>query len=648
MTLRLQLVLTIMLLFVLMFAGVSVISVNNTRHFLVEQMASHAQDTATSLGLSLSPHMKQNDLPTMTSMVDAIFDRGYYRKIEVDSIHGEAMIHRVIPVKVEGVPAWFVNLVPLDTPEGKTIVMSGWRQAAVVLVSSHPGYAYQQLWRNSVDQFTWFSILAAATLILGFIALHFILRSLREVEIQANAISSREYLIQAKLPWTKDLRRVVEVMNKMATKVKQMFQEQESLVEMLRGESLLDPVTGIGNRRYFDARMDNLVRSQEEFYSGVLFLIALEGFRDYNEKEGFESGDALLRNIAEGLKAIADETRGGVLARFSGANFVLLSPNLGQDETGAVAERMTGLLRSAFPETALDGIGHVGIALFEKGMSSSELLAEADMALRAAQGQGPLGWSRYEGKIAKTKDAPGANHWRSLLKSVIEDEGVVLHFQPVVSIHAEEILHHEVLLRIRRENELLNAGIFMPMAESLGYSSRLDRLVVMKTLGFLGENENRKFAVNLSVQSLREREFMDWLESQLQRLGSRAGRLRFELPEYDVVRHVDAVGEFIARMGRFGCGFGVDHCGRGFASFGYLGSLKIDYIKIDGSFVRNIERERGNQFLVQAIARIAHEVDISVIAEAVETPAERDTLVKLYVDGFKGYLIGKPSASMLG
>lgn len=636
MTLRQQLVLTIMLLFLLMFAGISIISINNTRHYLIEQMASHAQDTATSLGLSLSPHMKQNDLPIMNSMVDAIFDRGYYREITVRSIHGQTLIQRILPVKVEGVPAWFVRLVPLDTPQEEALVMSGWRQAAVVQVRSHPGYAYQELWRNSVDQFSWFAMLASGTLILGFIVLHFMLRSLREVESQANAIIEREYPIQEKLPWTRDIRRVVEVMNKMSSKIKQMFQEQEALAERLREESLQDPVTGIGNRRYFDSRMENLIRSPEEFFHGALFLVALEGFGDYNEKAGFESGDALLRNVAAGLRSIADETRGGVLARFSGANFVLLVPGIAMDEAVGVAERMVELLRHVVPGS----IGHVGVAQFEKGMSSSELLSEADMALRSAQGEGPLGWRRFEGKAAKRGEAQGATYWRNLLQSVVEKEAIVLHFQPVISAVDGGVMHHEALLRIRRENELLNAGVFMPMAESLGFSVRLDRLVIGKVLGML--EVNRKYAVNLSVQSLEDNDFVSWIEGALQSAGSRAELLRFELSEYDIVSHLDVVGEFIRRLGRFGCGFGVDHCGRGFASFGYLGSLKLDYLKIDGSYIRGIERERNNQFLVQAIARIAHEVDIRVIAESVETEAEREVLGKLYVDGYKGYLIGMP------
>lgn len=644
MTLRLQLVLTTTLLFLLMFAGVAIISVNNTRHYLVEQMASHAQDTATSLGLSLSPHMKRNDLPSMRSMVDAIFDRGYYRKIEVDSIHGEPMIQRILPVKVEGVPAWFVNFVPLETPDGESVIMSGWRQAAVVHVRSHPGYAYQQLWRNSIDEMRWFALLASITLTLGFILLHFMLRSLREVEKQANAISVREYLIQEKLPWTRDLRRVVEVMNKMSMKVRQMFLEQESLAEMLRAETLLDPVTGIGNRRYFDSRLENLIRSPEEFYSGILFLIVLEDFGEFNEKAGFGAGDDMLRNIAQGLKSMAEERGGGILARFSGANFVLLVPNMVRDEAGQVAERVTSLLRNAFPESESGGIGHVGVAFFGKGMSSSELLSEADMALRTAQSQGPLGWHMFDGNIAKTREAPGANYWRGLLESVIEEEGVVLHFQPVVS-SSGDMLHHEVLLRIRRGDELVNAGVFMPMAENLGYSSRLDRLVVKKILELLGGADADKFAINLSIQSVTDHDFLIWLEGRMQSLGRNSASLRFEIPEYDVVRQLQAVDEFIARLGRFGCGFGVDHCGRGFASFGYLGFLKLDYLKIDGSYIRGIERERGNQFLVQAIARIAHEVDIKVIAEAVETVAERDALARLYVDGYKGYLIGKPSDS---
>ena len=643
MTLRMQLTLTVALLFLLTFAGMSVISVDNARRYLAEQLASHAQDTATSLGLSLSPPMKRNDLPTMTSMVDAIFDRGYYREITVRSIHGETLIRRNIAVKVEGVPAWFVDLISIETPREEALVMSGWRQAAVVEVRSHPGYAYRQLWRNSMDELVWFAALASITMILGSIAMHFMLRSLRAVEKQADAISARDYQIQDRLPWTKDLRRVVEVMNRMSAKVRQSFEEQQKLAEMLRAESYLDPVTGVGNRRHFDVQLASLIHSHEEFYSGAIFLVALAGFGDYNGKAGFEAGDTLLRNVSGGLKTIAEGMKGAVLARFRGANFVFLAPNVGSIDIESIADQLIEKLGPLVPRDRQwkEGALHVGIALFEKGMSASSLLSEADMALRSAQSRGPLGWSRFEGKLA-VGEVRGAGFWRELLEKAIGTGDIRLQFQKVIG--KEGIVHHEVLLRMVHEGELLNAGVFMPMAESMGYAGRLDCLVVSRMLELLSQYKSEKFAINLSAISVAEAGFVGWLEEKLAGVGRDAARLSFEFSEYDVARHESGVAKMIARISRFGCGFGVDHCGRGFAPFGYLAFLKIDYLKIDGSYVRNIDSDRGNQFLVQAISSIAHGLDIRVFAEAVETEAERDILPKLHVDGFQGYLIGKPSS----
>ncbi|MDX1528035.1 MAG: LapD/MoxY N-terminal periplasmic domain-containing protein, partial [Gammaproteobacteria bacterium] len=137
MTLLRQLVLILALMFVLVFAGTFTITVENTRRYLVTQLESHAQDTATSLALSLTPHV--DDVLRMKSMVDAVFDRGEYRRIVVENLQGEAMISRDVPVKVYGVPAWFVRRLPLETPEASAKLMSGWRQAGQLKVVSHPG-----------------------------------------------------------------------------------------------------------------------------------------------------------------------------------------------------------------------------------------------------------------------------------------------------------------------------------------------------------------------------------------------------------------------------------------------------------------------------------------------------------------------------
>ena len=187
MTLYRQIALSIILLLLLGFLGTMIVSTSNLRSFLVTQLESHAQDTATSLGLSLSPQMQAQDLPIMTSMVDAIFDRGDYSNISVVAINGEVLIERSKPVSPEQVPDWFINTIPLQTPRTEALVMSGWKQAATVAVTSHSGRAYNELWSNTVDTLKLFLASAAITLLLGLLAVRVLLRPLQRVEMQADA-----------------------------------------------------------------------------------------------------------------------------------------------------------------------------------------------------------------------------------------------------------------------------------------------------------------------------------------------------------------------------------------------------------------------------------------------------------------------------
>lgn len=637
MTLRLQLTLTALILFVATLSGMAAINLSSTRQFLNAQLESHAQDTATSLGLSLSSTIQLNDLVTMARMIDAIFERGYYTEIAVQGNDGRQLIVRKLAIRVNGVPEWFVKLITLETPRKEAVIMSGWRQVASVSVVSHPGYAYKELWKKATYELAWLSVIGGLAMVLGFTALHFILRSLRTVENQAKAIIAREYPVQEKLPWTRDLRHVVEVMNRMSLRVTQMFKEQAALTETLRADSYMDSVTTLGNRRWFRAQMESLIESPEEFYSGVLFFLELGDFKAYNEKHGFPLGDAKLKSVAEFLRTVSDGFGKCVLARSSGANFSLLLPGIGKKEAGELAQKIIDGIRLLHKDEPV----HIGIAFFKKGRRATDLFTEADMALRVAQNQEEFGFRFAEGTETAEEESLGADYWRNLLASVVAQGGVLLQFQPVV-LRSGELFHQEVLLRIKNEQgEILNAGVFMPMAESLGFSADLDRLVITEALKKMNSIAGR-FAINISVQSLLEHSFIDWLEREAGITRETASRLIFELPENEVIRHVKVVQGFIDRMRQRGCEFGIDHCGGGFASFSYLATLKANYLKIDGSYSRKIDTQRNNQFLVQSMAKIAHELSILIIAQSVETENERDTLLKLYVDGLKGYLIGGP------
>jgi diguanylate cyclase (GGDEF)-like protein len=649
MSLSRQLLLIILGVFLLVFAGTFTISVNNTRHFLAQQLQTHAQDTATSLGLSLSPHMEQQDLAIIGRMVDAIYDGGYYQAIQVESIDGLMLVERSNTVQFEDIPGWFVNLVLLEPPVARAVIMSGWKQAGWVYVRSHPGYAYAELWRNTIQMFWLFLASTLTALLFGLVALRHILTPLRAVERQAEAVCRQEYPIQENLPRARELRRVVEAMNRMAAKVKQGFDEQARLVEGLRQQAFQDSVTGLGNRRYFNDQLDHLTSSAEEFQAGALLLVELYDFKGFNERHGYQVGDQLLSEAARLIREWAREHSTAVAARIGGADFAVLVGDVSADELDGLA---AGLSRSLLDLASLgladnDEVAHIGVAAYKRGDAANALLSRADMALRMSQSQGPNTWQRYsESDVAASERRAG--EWKKFLNRAISEDEFRLFSQPVVAIDPAHsaTLHREILLRVPDEKgDLLPAGAFMPFAERLGLAREMDRLAIGRLIRHVSRSasEPGSYALNVSSESLHDPQFRDWLCEQLAAVPAPvAGQLVFEFAECAVLRDVDSARKLVGQLRERGCRCNIDHFGKGFASFSYLGSLQVQAVKVDGGYIRNIETDRDRRFFVQELTRTLHGIDIQVIAENVETDQQRMTLLELGVDGVQGFLTGRP------
>ncbi len=646
MTLLRQLIALVMVLLLLVFMGTFAISIRNTQSYLEAQLVSHAQDAATSLGLSISSHLAEQDIATVTSMSNAIFDRGYYRMVRVEDIKGSTLVDLVQPVKIQGIPDWFISTFPLETPVGEAAVMAGWSQAGKVFVQSHPGYAYVQLWHTVTYTASWFLACALFILMLGMGLLRWVLQPLKRVEQQADSICNREFTTQKRLPRTRDLRRMVEAMNRLSEKVQGMLSDLDSLVGQLRQQAYNSQVTGLANKRYFlDALADRL-DSSELCSQGVLCLIQLKGFKDFNDKHGYQAGDRLLLAAAQGLERAVEDIPQHILAHLSGADFALLVEECSLDEASDIGRKLSDVLTELYATGQPDSpdVGHVGMAYYDGRQSLKELLSQADMALRSAQGEMANGFYLSSPADMQQRSMRGVTEWRHFIEEALAQDRIVLHYQPVVACPSGDLLQREVLVRIAEpDGELVTAGLFMPTAENFGLTVDIDRAVIARVLESVDEVEpGVRVSINISPQTLQDSGFVDWLEQALAGRGDVAGRLIFEMPEYVALARLDLVKDFISRIGPFGVRFSLDHFGRSFSSLAYLHSLKIHYIKVDGSYLRTLDENRDHQFFVQALADIAHGLDIKVIAESVESEAVWDLLPSLHFDAAQGYFIGRP------
>ena len=647
MTLSRQLILLIVSLVLLLFLGTFSITVYNTRDYLESQLGSHAQDAATSLGLSATSHFANDDRAMVTTMVNAMFHRGDYLQILLEDLSGEVWVERrVTPVTGE-VPGWFVSTFALSPPERSATMMSGWRQVGQVRVISHPGLAYEQLWEATQHTLWLFLLGALAVLSLALLGLRFMLRPLKAVERQAEAICNRELAVSAGRPFTVEFRRVVEAMDRLSTKVSRMLSESEAVAVDLRRQAYQDPLTGLANRRQFMDILGHLVAEPDVFGGGGLLLVQLRDLKAFNQEQGYVAGDQLLADAAERLSAVVKDQPRATVAHLSGADFaVLVEGAAGGDQLSDCAAQLATAVASLYnryPLASAD-VGHVGGVHFA-GQPATDLLAEADLALREAQRAGPNAWVVQPVK----RDSGGgrsATAWRGLLERAIERRQLTLLRQPVVGREPEDLLHREVFLRIADPDDAaqyIAAAEFMPMAESMGLAPQIDRAVVDLVLAEIQAGRfGGRIAVNLSPLSVSDASFVDWLVVRLEQRSSIAANLILEVPEYGVSADVDVFAGLIRRLSPLGVEFSVDHFGKGFASFGYLRTIKADYLKIDGSFIRQLNDHEDNRFFIKTVADIAHGLDMRVIAESVETAESWSLLRTLGVDGGRGYLFGRP------
>ena len=644
MTLLRQLVLILALMFVLVFAGTFTITIDNTRRYLAAQLESHAQDTATSLALSLSPHA--DDVLRMKSMVDAVFDRGEYRRIVVENLEGEALINREVPLRVYGVPDWFVRRLPLETPEGNAKLMSGWRQAGQVQVMNHPGLAYDQLWSNAVETFWWSVGALALALMLTIIALRVVLSSLRRVESQALAIAQREFPRIDRIPKARELRRVVLAMNNMTEKVEDLLAEQHEQSERLREAAFGDQVTGLGNQRAFERELEALTTHRDEHAYGLVGMVSMRGLEAANIADGYQLGDALLQRAAERIRIMVAE-RQGFAARIGGGLFGIILPDIprsAMEET--IKPLIDTLAEVSVSELEPAGV-NLGLAYFGGGQTAEVLSERAESALANAETDGVNVWHLYDdGETAAGRDVHQEEHWRDILDEVIQKGAVVLNVQPVQSAQVQgEIIHLEVFARLLGEDgQLIPAGVFFPMAARVGLAEALDRAIVQTVMDAAGSDKTgrSRFAVNLSRHAIRSEAFSDWLVDSLRGRSRLAERLSFEVTETMVANMPGPVLEFVRRLKAAGVGFGVDHCGSRDLALDYLKSLKANYTKIDGAFIRGLEEEEDKRAYVRSLIATARALGTETVAEHVESEAMLDAVKALGFDGAQGYFVGRP------
>ncbi|MDQ6969548.1 MAG: EAL domain-containing protein [Mariprofundus sp.] len=638
MTLSRQLISLIFVTFVLIFSGTFWISVENTRSYLMLQLATQTQSAADALGLSLVPYMQNKDIAAMDTMVNAMFDSGYYKSLKLSNMSGETLIERENTSQQEAVPQWFIEQLSLLTPTADSIITTGWTQAGRLQLSAHPGFAYQKLWQTSVDMLQWSLLAFILSLLAVLLILRAILRPLDAVEQQALAISQREFPVLEDIPRTRELKRVVLAMNKMSAKVEGFISKLTQRAELLRQEAHYDALTGLVNRRAFLAQLNNIIKDHEKGGSGALAVVRMSGFADYNQQHGHQAGDDLLVEVGKALNEISDQYPASTTARISGTDFAIILPLADADIADEFGLLFSAKLDALADRLKLDAIAQIGIACFDHDKQIGHVLADADTGLSLAEQAGVNTYALQN----KSSEVGGNQQWQALIEDAIQDGRIRLQSQPVLGT-GREGMYSEVLIRMKGDDgKYISPGAFTSMAERLGLNGELDRHVIERVVQLLKVDSAMPLAVNIAASSMRDEVLLRWLDKYFAEHGDVACKMYFEVTEHALLQDDEAANDFITLVHKHGGKVVMEHFGTRLSSFQSLRQLKLDYIKIDGSYTRHIAEHSDNQFFLQTVTDIAHGLDIQVIAEHVESEADFNGLQGIGINAMQGYYLGEP------
>lgn len=442
-------------------------------------------------------------------------------------------------------------------------------------------------------------------------------------------------------------REISDIVEALETTATALSERDAKLLEMANHDSL----TGLFNRRRFTEELKKeIISVMRKGHSSALLFVDLDQFKYINDACGHPAGDRLIRKVADELQRSVRHD--DVVARFGGDEFAVLVRRTDiHGATSSAESILANMRRMAHIED--EHVFHVhcsiGMAMISgDNLHFDELINQADVACREAKAAGRNRLSIYERteKVAK-KDSADVG-WMNRLRNAVDNDEFELRFQPINRIRTGETTHHEVLLRLRGENNtIVSPDAFLPSAMRFGLMTEIDFWMIENAAKAYSEYavpaRSLRLSINLSANAFENDDLVEHIQGCFEKYNVEAKDIIFEITESLAVRHPMHVERQIAALRDMGCRLALDDFGTGYSSFSYLQKLHFDYIKIDGTFVEDLLNNPVDQKMIKLIAEIGAEAGMETIAEYVQDADSLSLLEELGVDLAQGFFVGKPT-----
>ena len=415
-----------------------------------------------------------------------------------------------------------------------------------------------------------------------------------------------------------------------------------------------DTLTGLYNRREFERQLSELILEAKNNHSQhALCYIDLDQFKVINDTNGHIVGDKLLQQLTYIIKEHVRDA--DMLARLGGDEFGLLLINCDLKSSLKIAEALRKTIkdfRFSWNKNTFELGASIGLVpILDTSVSPAEILSEADAACYAAKEKGRNRVQVYQTGNLELARRHGEMQWVARINDAINEDRLVLYAQPIIALNSNNDHYFEILLRLIDDNgTVIEPMAFIPAAERYNLMPDIDYIVIKKSIKTLSEYHhssrtlvnNIKFSINLSGATLGKDDLLDYIRNLIKMYKVPNNAICFEITETAAIGNLEQAANLIKALSAEGCSFALDDFGSGLCSFSYLKSLPVDYLKIDGAFVRGITKDKVDYTVVKSASQIARVLNMKTIAEYVENKNIIPVLRELGVDYSQGFSLGRP------
>ena len=717
MSLSKQLYLIISLIFFMIFAGNFVISVNNTKEYLQTESTTKAQDTATSLGMTLKSFMKDKHDPEIVSIITAIANRGFYKEIRLEDISlgftqerilenasvelGENFevigitldpaigtiekiesmddlteqlaelendtteIQEIVPsnnvsynfipgkdfvdgkeieltlkvmeneqikiipstiklsktlVKVsraekfDYIPQWFIDAIPLKMEEMKSEISDGWNISAVIYVSANAGDAYAKLYEQAKGAIIYAIVAFSISIIFLIIFLQFILKPLKAIESLASSIAKGNFQTITKLPWTTELKNVSIAMNDMSSKIEGVIKKLNGNLENMTKKLSVDGLTGLQLKSTFltDIKMMFISKIQ-----GYVFIVKIDDLGSYAKTHTNKEVDQFLIDFANIFKNISPKLKA---YRFFGSEFAMIIQNVSEVEVKELLDNLKKELEAFGEQNGKPEIAHMGGTPFNFLGTTDSIVAASLEAYEKAKQIGPNEYFvRDEDDLARDME-----EWKNLIFTIIDNRkfnvGYVGQAYGLCEKTNNTLFMEEAFTQAKdNDGNNIPIGTFISIAEQYEKILDFDKAVVNKVIeNMLADKVTHSVSINLSLDSVFDEGFQNWLKDVVLRNSTIASQLVFSVTAYGAAKNIEKFKEFIKVIHGAGAKIIIKRFETKFIPLDTVKDFNLDYIRLARDYTDGIAKDSTKQGFVESMQELCNLLNIKLFAENVK------------------------------